>query len=238
MSISKPIFESARERFLLYRTSKFTDISTEVIESIDWPAALGSLVFSLEDTRCDDFETLSFSLGGKYLGRFLYTAEKKELVVLNPRDCRDIGEYHFKDSKELQDLYLHTEMEYFGKKWRESLPWETYTEAIMHNARERLSSARIFCLERNGIPVALLPLTRIKHFLDERETDWVLWIWIEESLTPEERAVVHSKLMCWLRNQVQDRVMTGVHVFNARSNKFFQKIGFRRKWLQVTRLKK
>jgi hypothetical protein len=230
--------ETVRDKFLIYRVPSAGVLSAAFIDTLDWPATAAALLFSFDSSGPEDCELLTASLGKKYLGRFLYSAQPGDLSILTAGGAAPVPEYVFGGHKELQDLYLRTEMEYFGKRWADYFPGTAYRDAIEFNARERLAEARIFCVGAPGKPVSLLPLTRIKHFLDGQDTDWVLWAWVDETLAPESRRAVHAGMSKWLRDNVAGRVMTGVHVFNQRSNKFFLKLGFSRKWLQVTKLNK
>lgn len=231
-------FEKAGDKFQIYRADSPMSIGVGLVDSLDWPETIPSLLFSFDAYGAEDCRHLTEVLGKKYLGRFLYGAAPADLAALPGSGARGITEYAFRDLKELQDLYLRTETEFFGKKWREYFPGTSYSDAIEFNARERLSSARIFCAGREGTPVSLLPLTRIKHFIDGEDMDWVLWAWVDEGLEPAARREVHSMLSGWLKRKVERRVMTGVHIFNVRSDRFFSKLGFRKQWLQITRIKK
>lgn len=233
---------SRGQRFITYEAENALAVDNALVAELEWPAGVSSLIINFREEIPDDYTVIEAKLSGKYMTRLIYRADKSDLRSRPDAGAfPEIVEYPFKNLAELQELYLFTEKKYFGEPWagRLGYPWKQFLEGeylkvIKINAEEYIPKAKKICFAKNGVPVALLPLNRTKDF-DGNDTDWVTWVWVDPSLSRDERAEIRERFVRWMRDETAGRVSTGVNPFNAASNKFFRKMGFHCKCLQVTR---
>lgn len=230
------------ENLLIYEVENAAVVTNAVVDRLAWPSSVPTLVLNFRKLSLGAHETLEKHFSGKYMGRLIYCADKDGLdpgESVNP--CPQIVEHAFTDIEELKALYLTTEQTYFGKPWEERLgyPWKQYLqgkylEIIRANAEKHLPLAQVICYSKAGSPVALLPLNRARYF-DGRDIDWITWIWIDPRLNLEERREIRRRFVLWLKSHASSRIVTGVNTFNAASNRFFERIGFKPECIQITR---
>lgn len=242
MRPSEPKLITQSETLLIYEVEAACAVTNAVVDGLDWPSSVPTLVLNFRKFSPGAYETLEKNFSGKYLARLIYCADKNDLDPGEPvNPCLRLSEHKFADIMELKDLYLTTEQAYFGKPWEEKLgyPWKQYLqgkylEIIRANAEKHLPSAQVICYSKSGRPVALLPLNKARYF-DGRDIDWITWIWIDPRLDLEERREIRRRFVLWLKSHAASRVVTGVNTFNAASNRFFENIGFKPECLQITR---
>lgn len=230
------------EKLLVYEVESPDLVSNAFVDSLDWPSSIPTLVINFGKILPRAFDILEKNLSGKYLSRLIYCADKTDLAVPEKRlPCPQIRRYEFSGLEELKRLYLDTETEYFGKPWAGKLgfPWDRYLEGkyyeiIKANAEHHLPEARVLCLEKGGVPVALFPLNKANYF-DGSDIDWILWVWIDPALSREERYEIKRQFVQWLGETAASRIVTGVNTFNVPSNRFFEGIGFKAECIQITR---
>jgi RimJ/RimL family protein N-acetyltransferase len=196
-----------------------------------------SLGFVCENAINDDYA---------FIHKTVKTYSSRLLCAINPAMLNvpesianetEICSYEFENFARLKQFYDKNVKEYLVTPWKNYFT-QDYLKAIDNATETSLIKAKTFCLGLDGKPGALLALTTPKHYLDIREADWVLWIWIDSKLAQAERACVHHKLVAWMKESAKyPRLMAGINCFNTRSNKFFRKLGFKSECLIVSKLK-
>lgn len=230
------------QRFITYEAENARVVDNALIESLEWPDSASSLIINFREEIPEDYAVIEEKMSGKYMPRLIYRADKSDFKFKPDAGAfPDIVEYPFKSLTELQELYLFTEKKYFGEPWagRLGYPWKQFLEGeylkiIKINAEEYIPKSKSICFAKNGVPVALLPLNRTRDF-DGNDTEWVTWVWVDPELSRDERTEIRERFVRWMHKEATGRVATGVNPFNAASNKFFKKMGFHCKCLQVTR---
>lgn len=237
---AKPITQN--EKLWIYEVKTAAIATNALVDSLNWPSSVPTLVLNFSVISMGAYKTIEKNLTGKYMARLIYCVDKNKLhPAESAGPCPQISEYEFANIEELKELYLETEQKYFGAPWRGKLgyPWEQYLqgkylEIIRTNAEKHLPLAEVICYSKSGRPVALLPLNKARYF-DGRDIDWITWVWIDPSLNLEERREIRRRFIFWLKGHATSRIATGVNTFNAASNRFFEKIGFKPECVQITR---
>lgn len=233
---------SKTDRLLVCEAHDAAIITNALVDNISWPLETPTLLVNFKHEISEDFAALNENFSGKYFARLIYRARRDALIVPSKAAASTgVDVYQFKSTAEAQELYLSTEKNYFGGPWAKKLgyPWKQYLESdylkiIKTNAEQHIPTARVFCLAKKGIPIALLPLNKAKYF-DGTDIDWITWVWIAPGLTGDERIEAKHRMISWLKAQVKDVVATGANPFNIASNKFLKKTGFHSECLQITR---
>lgn len=222
-----------RDVNFVYKAPSVDGVTLEMIESGRWPEKAKALVFQLETSRSKDYETVWKNVGEKYFSRMYYYARKADIVVPLPGPGADsITKHKFRDVGEMGEIYIKTIAEYFWK------PWEKYVfgfygkenseKIIGEQARTYLSEENVLAHEKDGKVVSFLSYKPINDPLSGRQTDWILWVWIDPGISGNERRKVRSDFAAYLKNSGGNEwVAAATEPFNFRPNEFWQKLGFK-----------
>lgn len=215
MSSAPAIFELARPE----------DLTGELLDSLDWPAAAPKAAFRFKEPANEDSFSALSNLPAKYIVRIGHAALTADLAA--PATASSAGEPDWRtptDLEALRALTRKTIVERFYEPWRELETPEFLkdVDAFLEHGLALSASAHYLI---QGRAAGLINLMSHQDCLG-RPVDHIAWVWIEESLTPAERADAHARLREWLARLPTGRIQAFVHTFNVRSRRFFSKIGF------------
>lgn len=209
----------------VFELDRPADLTGELLDSLDWPADAPKAAFLLKEPANEGSLSSLSGLSGKYMARIGYTARASALA--SPAVSPFSPEPEWRTPTDLAALKLLTRrtiVEHFYEPWREleSPGFLKDVDSFLEHGLSLEASAQ-YLIE--GRAVGLINLMA-HHDCHGQPVDHIAWVWIDASLTPPERAAAHSRLLQRLSAARTGRIHAFVHSFNARSRRFFEKIGF------------
>lgn len=227
------LIKEYREVNFVYKMPAIGDVTLELVDGRTWPEKAKSLLFLLDAVTPTDYATLWKNIGDKYFSRMYYYARKKDIKVPEAGPgAVSVKRHVFRKPEEMGEVYVRTIAEYFWK------PWEKYVfgfygkenseKIITEQARTYLEQDKVLAHEKDGKVVSFLAYKPIRDPLSGRDTDWILWVWIDPGISGEERRQIRSEFAGFLKNSTGNEwVAAATEPFNTRPNEFWQKIGFK-----------
>lgn len=207
---------------LVCRAKTPAAITGKALASLGWDDGVECLEISLEKDAGNAHEIIDGAVPRGYSVRLKYVSGKKTMKspqAAMPR--KDIKLRRIKDISELRALYIKTHMAYFMAPWSEYVD-NNYLYEIARVIAKALGKMRAAVVEKSGRPVSMVMVYPL-----DTKNDLIAWVWIDGDLNPADRAVVQGSLIEWLKKSKAEKVSAFVNSFNARSNRFFRKIGFK-----------
>lgn len=205
----------------IFELDRPADLTGELLESLDWPADAPKAAFIFKEPANEGSLSSLSGLPGKYMARIGYTALTSGLASTSAQvtDWRTPTDFNA-----LKILTRRTIIDHFYEPWREleSPGFLKDVESFLEHGLSLKASAHYLIKGRAAGLINLMP----NHDCHGRPVDHIAWVWIDASLTPPERAAAHSQLLKWLAGTETGRIHAFVHSFNARSRRFFEKLGF------------
>ena len=225
---------SSGSETVLYKLDDLARINDKTLQGLKWPDGIRSRLFILTG-KADEDEKVFAALAAKDPVWGLYAADRTDFKV--NEDVPFLPSIKLKPLKALSDVrkaYLDTREGWYRSRNAEMTPRQ---QAENRNFLENfLPETRYLCLEKSGKLAGLLLLNEYSDYLGKL-ADLVPWVWVEPSLDPDARQVVHAAMAAWLAGNVEGRVHAYVAASNPRSQKFFKKLGFRLEAVRVLKEK-
>lgn len=211
------------------------NLTAELLDSMDWPANAPKAAFVFKEPASESSLFALSDLSAKYIARIGYTAQAAALAAMAPSPAAP-DEMDWRtptDLAALKALTRRTIVEHFYEPWREreSPAFLNDVDAFLEHGLSLEASAQ-YLIE--GRAAGLINLMS-HHDCHGRPVDHIAWVWIDASLTPPERAAAHSRLLRRLSLAKSGLIHAFVHSFNARSRRFFEKIGFTPSCLHISK---
>lgn len=210
------------------------DLTGALLDSLDWPEDAPKAAFVFKEPADEASLSALSGLSGQYIARIGYTARAADLASPAASTASPGADWRTPtDLEALKALTRRTIVEHFYEPWREreSPAFLKDVEAFLAHGLTLEASAQ--CLI-GGRAAGLINLMA-HHDCRGAPVDHIAWVWIDASLTPPERAAAHSGLLRRLSAAKTGRIHAFVHAFNARSRRFFEKIGFTPACLHISK---
>lgn len=210
------------------RLESISDVTAEFVQNLQWEQGIEKMAFFFKKPLANEWEVLNaISLQDK--AWVIYSIERTKLTGA------DAGGNHFiitelPDEKELADIILSSRENYYRSIGRELSPRQVLEQRGF--LEKGLSRTRRMCVKKGGIAVALIMLVENTD-LNGDAVDWIPWVWVDGLLMEEERGRIHGFFREWLKGGSLPRIQCSVASYNARSQKFFRKMGFNPECVQI-----
>lgn len=208
-------------------------INDGFLSQLSWADGIEKFIILFDSPIDDEWAGLSGITGVDRVW-LVYSAIRAEIPA------GTVNQTHFTETalplaQELAALFSESRLAYYRSMNRDLTERQlAESKAFVEKV---LPGSRRICLQKDGKPVALLMLVEAKDF-DGKPVDWVPWVWIEKTLTPKEREVVHSRFRQWLKDGALERVQCSISSSNGRSQKFFRKLGFKPECIHILKEKR
>ena len=209
---------------IVYRVSDMSLITDDFVRKLEWPQGVKACIFTFDRPMSDEVALTSrVTYSADFSFHIRYGAEKE---WLDPAPPAAAGVKAAELPLDLHKvLYLKIKNRIFSQlPWMKENPGEDREE--LQKVERGISRYKVGYWEKDGVPAGLIALKKWRSIRAE-PVDWISWLLVEEELPPEARAAVHAHLRGWLRANMETRVECVVQSFNARSLKFFRRMGFR-----------
>lgn len=201
------------------------ELTIGLLESLDWPEDAPKTAFRFREPVIESALSTLSTLPSRYIVRIGYTAQTSAFAATAGSPFTSGGEWQTPtDLEALKLLTRKTIIERFYEPWREleTPAFVKDVEAFLEHGLAMSASANYLI---DGRTAGLINLMT-HHDCHALPVDHIAWVWIDENLTPVERADAHVRLLAWLASKPTGRIHAFVHTFNVRSRRFFGKIGF------------
>ena len=218
----------------VFELDRPADLTGALLDSLDWTGDTPKAAFRFKEPATEASLPDLSVLPGTYIARIGYAARTADLAAPAAPPPASKGEWRTPtDLEALKTLTRTTLIERFYEPWREleSPEFLKDVEAFLEHGLA-LDASALFLVE--GREAGLIAMMAHRDCFG-RPVDHIAWVWIDESLTPPERAGAHARLVEWLARKPSGRIQAFVHGFNARSRRFFGKIGFTPTCLHISR---
>jgi hypothetical protein len=184
------------------------------------------LVFRPESPDFDDLKSLDQTLPPNMFCQIGFTASKlkpptgpqEKIAAIISRPPSSNAELKFSLAKTFFESFAEDWIQYIGKDLT-----ERNFESLLSLSRPE-KTLLLFCEEKQ---VGMISLFSSEDCLGT-PLQQISWIWIDSHLESAERATVHFLIYEWLEeNNNTGTYQAGVHLKNERSQRFFQKFGFK-----------
>lgn len=210
------------------------NLTAELLDSMDWPANAPKAAFVFKEPASESSLFALSDLSAKYIARIGYTAQAAALAATAPSPVAPELDWRTPtDLAALKALTRRTIVEHFYEPWREreTPAFLKDVDAFLENGLSLEASAQYLV---EGRAVGLINFMA-HHDCHGQPVDHIAWVWIDPSLTPPERSAAHARLLRRLSVARTGRIHAFVHSFNARSRRFFEKIGFTPACIHISR---
>lgn len=136
-----------------------------------------------------------------------------------------LRESNYPHTTEVIDLYFASVKREFIQPWRDYVGPEI-SKSILRTIEAELPNTKIYIVLKSETPAGMMSLFPASDCIGNPVTQ-VGWIWIESELPKNERRSIQSIFAGVLRGPEQALYQAGIHIRNVRSQKFFQRLGFR-----------
>lgn len=209
-------------RKLICRVPALQLINDNFVSNLPWPEGIDKYVVFFNDPIGGELEVLS-KISGVDRVWIIYSVIKDKIEAGTTQNEELFIETDLPNAQELADLFSETRAGYYlsinrALTERQVLESKAFIEKVLPGTRR-------VCLRKGGKPVALLMSVEAKDY-EDTPVDWIPWVWIEKDLSPAERKAVHRRFRQWLTVGRLERVQCSVSAGNARSQRFFRKLGF------------
>lgn len=208
---------------IVYKLPSIGCVTWEFVKALKWPPGVNGFIFLFNEPISEEHRILSAMPLDVDAG-MVYSATKASLA-----GCASSGDVFSEekapDVAELVRLYLlGREMVLAPILSVRNIP-PADRSAVELKIKKQLLEGKIGLWSKAGASAGVVALTKWHDFSDN-PVQWIPWVWISNSLLPEERRELHGRIVSWLKSSVDDRVQCVVDSYNIRSQKFFRKIGF------------
>ena len=144
-------------------------------------------------------------------------------------------EKNYKNSASAFEDIKNTYTQCRNHEWFNYIPEAIHLENISYLERELSLSRTLTLIDSSNQVNAVLMIFNSLFFTDE-PVDQIGWVWIKSDISKELRMEAHAKLSSWFKENLRKKFyQAGVHIENSRSQKFFQKMGFKVKCAHITK---
>ncbi len=210
------------EREIVYDLQDAALVTPAMIASLNWPENIRLLRFFLSGRVSDEFGATQV-LSERHSTLVVYSASKENFCLERQDSPANMERVKLDSLETLRPVYLETSDKYHYDSGKPLTAKGLEERSMVISTL--LPGSKNVCINKAGITAALLVIIKWKDCFGT-PVDWVPWVWIEKSLSSEERGWIHSEFSAWLRETCSDRVQCIVEADNMRSRKFFIKMGF------------
>jgi len=206
---------------LVYRIDAFTMLTTDFIQSLQWPDNINVINFVFKSPIENEDRILAGLPHSPDVG-VVYSLKK--FKTLTEPAVAAVLQVKVPGANELAKMYLACRERVFAHVPEKVIP-AIDMNVVLAKMENQIKSAKIGYWEVKAKPAGAIVVTRLANNADV-SVQWVPWVWIDDSLLAEERRLLHARIRAWLLENIDQEVQCVVNSFNVRSQKFFRKMGF------------
>lgn len=210
---------------IVRRLADMARLDDAFARELAWPEGIKGQIFAADGFIPDGLVLAPRFTGSKELSFHINFSARKEWLAVKQASAAGVSAAPLPAMDKFGSFYLDIKRRIFSQQ-----PWYREDAAadakVLGSVKEKLGAYRVGYWEKDGAPAGMIGVRGWKDYL-QRPVDWISWVGVAEGLAKEERAAVHALMAAWLRDNTGDRVECVVQSFNARSLKFFLKMGFR-----------
>lgn len=217
-------FVKQNPRNVLYKIDSLDVITNGNIAGLPWPEDIWGLSLILPEKVASLDKILALKLID-YTGSVELEVKRKELKHIKAdKGNSQIKMLPVKNRKELHSLFIQTYAEFFWLRWPEYVD-HISLKLIANYVEKTLPGSKAVKFIKSQSLVGILNYI-VKKDENSEDIDWVAWIWIDETLPRSERKLIHQDMCDVMRKLKAERLRCSVGIYNLRSQRFFEKLGF------------
>lgn len=213
---------------------KVRDISRvdrSLLKNIGWPAGVVKLGFTPERQVTDIYAVVNRNIPPEHDVRLSYFGRRKDLRVPPPvPSVKHIKGESYKDKSVMLADYRRTLISGLLKIFYPRRAWPADIADGLEYFR-KASSCKGLRAVKNGRTRGMVILSEETH--SGEPVSGISWIWIDRTLTADERRHIRHLLFAWVKKTACDKIGAGVDGFNRSSQLRMEKAGLSLRYLWV-----
>lgn len=210
---------------LSFKVPSLASVDRKMLARIKRPEGVRTLTFYPRRQVDGLYALLQKNIPSEYMVRLTYTAPKGGIRVPAAGPiCPSIKEKPFRSVNEMVAEFRRTSFSSFVRLY---YPRKLWRKKIRDDCRymEKVKPGMGLRLVRGRSTAGLIFLLKWKY--KEKPLTLVGWVWIRKTLTLNERRQAQRSMLVWLKRKSGRLAGAGVDGFNAASQGFFYKAGFK-----------
>lgn len=219
---------------LLISDTNYTDFKPS--EFISLSQEYGSKTIVLHDDNLKKYlKEIGNNFKNEYFVQLGFTANVNDIFMLGHKENKNLA---VKDYEINDDAFVDIKYSYESEKnqlWYKYIPKFIHEENLNYLKRELDKSRLLTLKDDSGKIIAITMIFNSQYYTGE-VIDQIGWIWISNTISREIKDEAHYKVSKWFKDNLSKKFyQAGIHIENIRSQKFFEKMGFRVQCAHITK---
>ena len=209
---------------IVYEIDRFSDLAPSMLDGIHAKHKKEWSIFRPKQINYADIETLKNKSFDKYFMQFGFCISEIKSNIPKSDSDKFLKEGLTRD--ELLKLILKTYEIDFQSHWNEYLG-QKVSNITINALKEYVNPENTIVLKNRltNNPVGTLMTFPACSCLEE-SLEQIGWVWIDKNIEKKERVEIKNIMFQWLKDRNHKELQAGVHLYNVRSQKFFNRMGF------------